>query len=105
MKALDSIQKIIPPEPRKSLAKPLTQNGIEAAIENLAKGKAPGSDGLTIDFYKTNPGSICPTTVSIIYPNIQRIIPPSHNRSFNYVPITQKKNDIKKLQTIKPNKS
>ena len=52
IKALDSINKIIPPELRKSMAKALTQEEIEAAIENLAKGKAPGSDGITIDFFK-----------------------------------------------------
>ena len=60
IKALDPINKIIPPELRKTPAKPLSQNEIENAIEGLAKGKAPGSYVLSIDFYKKFSGLLTP---------------------------------------------
>ena len=50
--ALDSINKIIPPQLRKSMSKPITTEEISISIKSLAAGKSPGLDGITIDFYK-----------------------------------------------------
>ena len=101
IKALDSINKIIPPELRKSMAKALTQEEIEAAIENLAKGKAPGSDGITIDFFKKFKTLLAPLLIQLYTQSYKtETLPPSTRASI--ISLLHKKKERNNIKNYRP---
>ena len=49
---LDSYTRIVPEEFRDKLSTNFSKHDVEEAIEQLANGKSPGADGISINFYK-----------------------------------------------------
>ena len=57
---LDSIKNQLPRAFAKNLEKDIEESEVATAIKKLGNGKAPGNDGLSIDYYKAFTSELTP---------------------------------------------
>ena len=59
-------------EEKEKMENPFTENEIATAIKELNKGKSPGPDGLTIEFYQAYQGQLVPILKKVVDQAVER---------------------------------
>ena len=78
---LDSYTKIVPKEFRDKLSTDFCKHDVEEAIDQLANGKSPGADGISINFYKKFKKIIAPKLTEMYYLAVKKGNLPSSTRN------------------------
>ena len=100
-RALDSINKIIPLQLRNNLTRELQAKEISDAIANLAAGKAPGNDGLSIDFYKKFESMLTPKLLQLYtFSYTHASLPPTTRSSV--ISLLHKKKEKDNIKNYRP---
>ena len=91
----------MPSDFRDKLAEPISEEEIIQAIDKLGKGKSPGDDGITIDFYKRFQKLLAPHLLLVYQDSYKEGSLPNTSRN-SIICLLHKKNDKTDMKNYRP---